>query len=155
IESGAGVLDRGQRNQDAAIEVGEHPVGAGLGRVDGDDAEVLGADRLDARGQEAAGLAEVLAPLGAAGPASCARAHGWYLRKRLRVYSTPPWRPTGGRRREEIYSLSRTSPDTSHHPGPGGKIARTNPPCPPGGVSPAGSGVGTGTPASEQGPSDG
>ena len=60
------MLDDGEGDEDAAVEVGEHPVGAGLGRVDGDDAEVLGSDGLDARGEEAVGFAEVLAPVGAA-----------------------------------------------------------------------------------------
>jgi hypothetical protein len=73
--------------------------------VDGDDAEVLGADGLDARGQEAAGFAEVLTPVGAAAPGSRAGLHGWVLRKRPWVYLPSTWRPTGGRRREEFFSL--------------------------------------------------
>ena len=80
------VLDGGQGDEGAAVEVGEQPGGAGLGRVDGDDAEVLGADGLDARGQEPVGFAEVLAPVGAAAPGSRAGLHGWVLRKRPRVY---------------------------------------------------------------------
>ena len=41
------VQDRGS-DQNLAIEVGQHPLGAGLGTIDGDDAEVLGADGSDA-----------------------------------------------------------------------------------------------------------
>jgi hypothetical protein len=86
VESRACVLDCGQRDEDAAVEVGEQPGGAGLGAVDGDDAEGLGADGLDARGQEASGFAEVLAAVGAAAAGSRAGLHGWVLRKRPRVY---------------------------------------------------------------------
>src|SRR5262245_51755773 len=105
VKSRAGVLDGGQGDEDAAVEVGEQPVGAGLGRVDGDDAEVLRSDGLDAGGQEAFGFAEVLAPVGAAA-GSRAGLHDWVLRERPRVYLPPAWRPTGGRRREE-FSLSK------------------------------------------------
>src|SRR5690242_14321538 len=107
VESRAGVLDGGQGDEDAAVEVGEQPVGAGLGRVDGDDAEVFGPDGLDPRGEQAVGLAEVLAAVGAAASGSRAALHGWGLRGWLRVDTTPAWRPTGRRRREEIYSLSK------------------------------------------------
>jgi hypothetical protein len=48
-EGGAVVLDDGRRDEDLAVEVGKHPLGAGLGTVDGDDAEVLGPDLLNAR----------------------------------------------------------------------------------------------------------
>ena len=41
------VQDRGS-DQNLAVEVDEHPLGAGLGTIDGDDAEVLGADGPDA-----------------------------------------------------------------------------------------------------------
>src|ERR1700757_4102484 len=90
-----------------AVGVGERPGGAGLGRVDGDDAEVLGSDGLGVRGEQAVGLAEVLAAVGAAASGSRAGLHGRGLREWLRVDTTPAWRPTGGRRREEIYSLSK------------------------------------------------
>src|SRR6516164_10334758 len=118
VESRAGVLDGGQGDEDAAVEVGEQPGGAGLGAVDGDDAEGLGSDGLDARGQEAFGFAEMLTPVGAAAPGSRAGLHGWVLRKRLRVYLPSAWRPTGGRRREEFFLSQRTLPDTSaqRHP---------------------------------------
>jgi hypothetical protein len=36
-------------DQDLAEEIGEHPLGPGLGAIDVDDAEVLGPDPLDAR----------------------------------------------------------------------------------------------------------
>src|SRR5262249_56275250 len=82
-ESRAGALDGGQREEGAAVGVGDPAGGAGLGRVDGDDAEVLGPDGLGARGREAVGLAEVLTPVGAAAPSSRAGLHGWDLRMRL------------------------------------------------------------------------
>jgi hypothetical protein len=41
------IQDRG-RDQNLAVEVGEQPLGTGLGTIDGDDAEVLGADGPDA-----------------------------------------------------------------------------------------------------------
>jgi len=107
VASRAGVLDDGQGDEDAAVEGGEPPGGAGLGRVDGDDAEVLGSDGLDARGEQAVGSAEVLAPVGAAAAGSRAGLQGWVLRERPRVYLPPAWRPTGGRRREEFFSLSK------------------------------------------------
>ena len=107
VEPRAGGLDGGEGDEDAAVEVGEQPGGAGLGAVDGDDAEVLGSDGLDARGQEASGFTEVLAPVGTAAAGSRAGLHGWVLQKRPRVYLPPAWRPTGGRRREEIFSLSK------------------------------------------------
>jgi hypothetical protein len=47
FESLASRLDDGGINEDVAIEIGEHPFGAGLGTIDGNDAEVLGPDRLD------------------------------------------------------------------------------------------------------------
>src|SRR5262249_49013538 len=77
------------------------------------DAEVLGSDGLDARGEQAVGLAEVLAAVGAAAAGSRAGLHGWGLREWLRVDTTSAWRPTGARGREEFRSLSKTLPDTS------------------------------------------
>src|SRR5690242_3867996 len=113
VESRAGVLDGGQGDEDAAIEVGEQPGGAGLGRVDGDDAEVLGPDGLDARGDQAVGLAEVLAAVGAAAAGSRAGLHGWVLRKRLGcTYPQHGGPPIGAE--EKRFILSRRSlPDTS------------------------------------------
>ena len=106
VESGAGVLDGGQGDEDAAVEVGEQPGGAGLGAVDGDNAEVLGSDGLDARGQEAFGFAEVLAPTGAAAPGSRAGLHGWVLRMRLGGGHNPSmeahWR---AQKRRDLFSL--------------------------------------------------
>ena len=47
VEARLVVFDHGGGDEDAAVEVGEHPLGAGLGTIDGHDAEVLGADLLD------------------------------------------------------------------------------------------------------------
>src|SRR5262249_28074118 len=106
VESRAGVLDDGQGDEDAAVEVGEQPVGAGLGRVDGDDAEVLGSDSLDARGEQAVGLAEVLAAVGAAASGWRAGLHGWGLRGWLRVDTTPSMEAHwSAQKRRESFSL--------------------------------------------------
>jgi hypothetical protein len=59
LEVAAGVGQGGGLEQDVAVEVGEQPLGAGLGAVDGDDAEVLGPDLLDAGDQLAARLLEL------------------------------------------------------------------------------------------------
>jgi len=70
VESSAVMLDDGGWNEDGAEEIGEHPLGACLGTVDADDAEVLGAHLLDP-GMEGAtrllhdiGTARVGAPTG-------------------------------------------------------------------------------------------
>ena len=55
-----GCARRRWRYEDAAVEVGEHPFGAGLGAVDGDDAEVLGPDGLDPGVDGAEGLVDDL-----------------------------------------------------------------------------------------------
>ena len=62
LEARPGVLDDGGGYEDAAVEVGEHPLGAGLGAVDGDDAEVLRPDGLDARDRQSFGRHEEVAP---------------------------------------------------------------------------------------------
>ena len=59
-EARPGVLDDGRGDEDAAVEVGEHPLGAGLGAVDGDDAEVLRPDGLDPGVDRAEGLVDDL-----------------------------------------------------------------------------------------------
>src|SRR5262249_4076426 len=41
LEADLGVLDHGRRHEDPAVEVGQHPFGAGLGAINADDAEVL------------------------------------------------------------------------------------------------------------------
>ena len=58
VESGAVVGDGGGRDEDAAVEVGEEELGACLGTVEADDAEVFGTDLLDAGMEDAAGLAD-------------------------------------------------------------------------------------------------
>ncbi len=60
VECGAVVLDGGGRNQDVAIEIGEEELGAELGTVKADDAEVIGADLLDAGVPSAAGLGDAV-----------------------------------------------------------------------------------------------
>ena len=52
------MLDGGGWNEDVAIEIGEHPFGAGLGTIDGDDAEVLRSDLLDPGMDRSRGLGD-------------------------------------------------------------------------------------------------
>ena len=56
----AGLLDHGGSDEDAAVEVGEHPFGTGLGAIDGDDTEVLGSDPLDTGTDHATSLVDGL-----------------------------------------------------------------------------------------------
>ena len=58
VESGPRVLDEGGRDQDAAVEIGEQQLGADLGTVEADDAEVFGTDLLDARMKQPARLGD-------------------------------------------------------------------------------------------------
>ena len=56
IEFHTVVCHLGGRDQDVAIEVGQHPFGAGLGTIDTDDAEMFRTDFLHARVDDAAGF---------------------------------------------------------------------------------------------------
>ena len=56
LEAGLIMLDDGGRDEDPAVEVGEHDLGPGLGTVDAEDAEVLGSDGLDPGMKDAVGL---------------------------------------------------------------------------------------------------
>lgn len=58
VEGGAGVVEEGGRHQHLAEEVGEHPLGAVLGAIDADDAEVIGADLLDTGVERPFGLVD-------------------------------------------------------------------------------------------------
>jgi len=55
-ERGPVVGERRRRDQDVAVEIGEHPFGAKLGTIDRDDAKVLGTNLLHARMKRTAGL---------------------------------------------------------------------------------------------------
>jgi hypothetical protein len=48
VEVGSVVSDGGGRDEDTAVEVGEKQLGAGLGAVEAEDAEVFGSDELNA-----------------------------------------------------------------------------------------------------------
>jgi hypothetical protein len=61
-------------DEDAAVEIGEHPLGAGLGTIDCDDAEVLRGGVLNPGMERAGGLGDQLGARGAA--ASPAAGHG-------------------------------------------------------------------------------
>jgi hypothetical protein len=58
VEGGSGVLDLGGREEDTAVEIGQQELGANLGTVEAEDAEVLGADLLDARMEDAPRLTD-------------------------------------------------------------------------------------------------
>ena len=58
FEVGTVVGDGSRRDEDAAVEIGAKELGACLGAVEADEAEVFGADLLDARMEDAARLAE-------------------------------------------------------------------------------------------------
>ena len=93
-EGGAVVLDGGGRDEDVAVEVGKHPLGAGLGAIDGDDAEVLRADLLDARVEGAARLLDDVGGAGAGTFAGGAAGHKDCLRKRGETYpKSLGWQP--------------------------------------------------------------
>jgi len=59
-EAGLGVLHLGGVDSDAAVEVGEHPLGPGLGTIDADDAEMLRPDGLDSGSDHPARLVDGL-----------------------------------------------------------------------------------------------
>lgn len=50
------VFDHGGWDEDAAVEIGEHPLGTSLGTIHGHDTEVLGADLLNPRVERAGRL---------------------------------------------------------------------------------------------------
>ena len=59
LEAVTGVGDYERFDQNIAEEVGEHPLGPGLGAVDADDAEVLGPDLLDTGMDSSCGLVDL------------------------------------------------------------------------------------------------
>jgi len=79
LEVAAGVGQRGRRAQHLAVEVGEQPLGAGLGAVDGDDAEVLRPDLLHAGDQLAVGLQQLEGLAGLRRPRGRGTRHGKLL----------------------------------------------------------------------------
>jgi hypothetical protein len=79
-EAGLGVRDLDGFDQDLAEEVGEHPLGPGLGAVDTDDAEVLGSDLLDAGMEHPCGLVDFVPALPATTPGLSGKRHGIDLR---------------------------------------------------------------------------
>src|SRR5207249_4829385 len=56
LQTGLIMLDDGGRDEDPAVEVGEHDFGAGLGAIDAEDAEALGSDGLDPGMKDSVGL---------------------------------------------------------------------------------------------------
>jgi hypothetical protein len=62
IEAGTVVFDDRRLDDHVAIEIRKHPFGSGLGAVDGDDAEVLGSDLLNAGMNDPAWLLQNIRP---------------------------------------------------------------------------------------------
>ena len=56
LQAGSVVLGYHGLQEDSAVEVGEHRLGASLGAIDANEAEMLGTDRLDAWVHHAARL---------------------------------------------------------------------------------------------------
>lgn len=81
VEVGAVMVDGSRRQEDAAVEVGEEKLGACFGAVEADDAEVLGADKLDAGVEYAVRLSDgrLGTTGGAFGSVTCR--HGTCLRE--------------------------------------------------------------------------
>ena len=75
LEIALGVRQRGRFEEDAAIEVGQEVARARLGAVEGEDAEVFGADLLDAADELAVGL---LQDQGLGGLATTSRTSTWH-----------------------------------------------------------------------------
>jgi len=82
LELAAVMGHEGRRYEDLAIEVAEHPLGAGLGGIDADDAEMFGADPLDSGVEGASRLLEHLRPARAALLSRTCSSHGNYLLER-------------------------------------------------------------------------
>ena len=98
-----GVLDDSDRDEDAAVEIGEQGVGTGLGGVDGEDAEVLGTDGLNARTEDAVRFAEVDGLLVSTGATLFGCTHEWVLRNGAGGYlNTQHGSPTGLCRRDSF-----------------------------------------------------
>jgi hypothetical protein len=81
IQGAAIVVDPGGRKSDMAIEVTQHPFGPGLGRIDGDEADVFGTDLLDTRMDEAPWLLEDVRKPGPGSRAPTSGDHADYLQK--------------------------------------------------------------------------
>lgn len=101
---GAAVVRQGGRFEEhAAIEVGEEVPGAGLGTVEGDDAEVLGSDGLEAGREEAVGFLQDEALAGPARACGWRPWHGSLLSGKGTVHPQPKRQERG---REETFFLS-------------------------------------------------
>src|SRR5512135_3810426 len=81
-EAGLAVWDLDGGDQDLAEEVGQHPLGPGLGAIDADDAEVVGPDPLDAGMQGSGGLVDLMPALPATTPEVGRNSHGIDLHAR-------------------------------------------------------------------------
>jgi hypothetical protein len=91
VERSAIVFNDSRRDEDTSVEVGQHPLGSGLGTVHGDDSEVLRADGLYPGGENAAGFTKVAALARTTSRTIAARkcTHGRFSSKELVVIPTP------------------------------------------------------------------
>jgi hypothetical protein len=101
VETALCVFDDSDWDEDAAVEIGEHHVGTVLGGVNSKDAEVLGADGLNAWSEDSMRFAEVNDLAASTGAAMFGCTHEWVSELELDVHQHPAWKPTGSSRREE------------------------------------------------------
>ena len=82
VERSAIVFNHSRRDDDTTVEVGQHPLGSGLGTVHSNNPEMLRPDRLDSGSENAAGFAKVAllaTTRGTTGLGSCT--HEWNLQE--------------------------------------------------------------------------
>ena len=95
----ATLVRQGRRfEQDAAVEIGEEVARAGLGTIDGEDAKVLGADRLDAGREQAVGLLQHEAFFGLGRGRGSQTRHGILLSGRGLLHPQPERQSGEGKR---------------------------------------------------------
>ncbi len=113
VESGPIVFDDRGRDEGAAVEVGHHPLRAGLGAVNGDDAEVLGTDFLNPWRKDAGWIAELAEFTRTTGGAAIfAWTHGWILRDGVDDRTNTIWESHWQQSRRDS-SLKELLPDIS------------------------------------------
>jgi hypothetical protein len=91
VERSAIVFNDSRRDEDTSVEIGQHPLGSGLGTVHGDDSEVLRADGLYPGRENAARFTKVAALARTTSRTTAARkcTHGRISSKELVVIPTP------------------------------------------------------------------
>jgi hypothetical protein len=86
VQGTAVMGDLGGRHEDIAEEIAKHPLGARLGTIDADNAEMFRPDLLDARVDEAAGLLQDVGATGASTLTGSWSGMGTYLQKEKEEY---------------------------------------------------------------------